>query len=148
LSAADVHLVSLRPELEGLIVPSKFYGICAAGRPTLFIGDGDGEIARLIRRRECGRTVPVGDGTALAKAIIDLAADQAECWRLGQRARQAFDAEFDELIAVARWDKLLLQVSGGHVFTVQGEATRAQSSIVRQERVNAMAADVRADRLT
>src|SRR5262245_8867122 len=45
LSVADVHLVSLRPELEGLIVPSKFYGICAAGRPTLFIGDGD-EIGR------------------------------------------------------------------------------------------------------
>ncbi len=31
LSAADVHLVSLRPELEGLIVPSKFYGITAVG---------------------------------------------------------------------------------------------------------------------
>lgn len=30
LSAADVHLVSLKPDLEGLIVPSKFYGICAA----------------------------------------------------------------------------------------------------------------------
>ena len=48
LSAADVHLVSLRPELEGLIVPSKFYGITAVGRPTLFIGDRDGEIARLL----------------------------------------------------------------------------------------------------
>ena len=29
LSAADVHIVSLRPELEGLIVPSKIYGIAA-----------------------------------------------------------------------------------------------------------------------
>ena len=31
LGAADVHLVSLNPKLEGLIVPSKFYGIAAAG---------------------------------------------------------------------------------------------------------------------
>src|SRR5574342_267951 len=65
LSAADVHLVSLRPTLEGLIVPSKFYGIAAAGRPTIFVGDEDGEIAQLIARHECGRTVATGDGKAL-----------------------------------------------------------------------------------
>src|SRR5262249_41749606 len=75
LSAADVHLVSLRPVLEGLIVPSKFYGICAAGRPTLFIGDGDGEIARLIRRHDCGRSVCAGDGAGLAQTVLELAAD-------------------------------------------------------------------------
>ncbi len=39
LSAADVHLTSLLPELEGLIVPSKIYRILAAGRPAIFIGD-------------------------------------------------------------------------------------------------------------
>ena len=60
LSASDVHLVSLRPELEGLIVPSKFYGICAAGRPSIFVGDKDGEIARLISRHGCGRTLEWG----------------------------------------------------------------------------------------
>jgi len=54
LSAADVHLVSLNAALEGLIVPSKFYGIAAAGRPTLFVGNTDGEIARLLREGDCG----------------------------------------------------------------------------------------------
>ncbi|HEY0802058.1 MAG TPA: glycosyltransferase family 4 protein, partial [Steroidobacteraceae bacterium] len=49
LAASDVHWVSLLPELEGLIVPSKFYGILAAARPTVFIGDTDGELARAIR---------------------------------------------------------------------------------------------------
>jgi glycosyltransferase involved in cell wall biosynthesis len=144
LSAADVHLVSLRPELEGLIVPSKFYGICAAGRPTLFIGDGDGEIARLIRPHECGRSVRAGDGTALARAILELAADHATRRSMGQRARQAFDAEFDKLIAVAQWDELLLQVSGGRVLTVQDEG-RPVREPADQERVNAGAANMRAD---
>jgi colanic acid biosynthesis glycosyl transferase WcaI len=49
LSVPDVHLVSLKPELEGLIVPSKFYSVLAAGRPVLFVGDpkaGDGEANR------------------------------------------------------------------------------------------------------
>jgi hypothetical protein len=52
-------LVSLDPALEGLIVPSKFYGIAAAGRPTIFIGAENGEIARLLeankRRLACPR---------------------------------------------------------------------------------------------
>ncbi len=39
LAAADAHFVSLLPALEGLIVPSKLYGILAAGRPVVFIGD-------------------------------------------------------------------------------------------------------------
>jgi glycosyl transferase family 1 len=48
LGAADVHWISLKPQLEGLIVPSKFYGIAAAGRPIIAIAAKDGEIARLI----------------------------------------------------------------------------------------------------
>jgi colanic acid biosynthesis glycosyl transferase WcaI len=38
-----MHPVSLRPDLEGLIVPSKFLGIAAVGRPIIFIRDEDGE---------------------------------------------------------------------------------------------------------
>jgi colanic acid biosynthesis glycosyl transferase WcaI len=91
LSAADLHLVSLRPELEGLIVPSKFYGSAAAGRPAIFIGDTDGEIARLIRRHACGRTVAV---------------------RMGVRARQAFEIDFDKPIAIGRWGEVLHEVGG------------------------------------
>ncbi len=57
LGVADVHWLSLHPRLEGLIVPSKFYGIAAAGRPIVMIGDGDGEIARLVRQHRCGITI-------------------------------------------------------------------------------------------
>ena len=112
LSAADVHLVSLRPALEGLIVPSKFYGIAAAGRPAIFVGDEKGEIARLIAQHACGRTVDMGDGTALAETILELAANPELCRSMGQRARQAFEAEFDKPIALARWEQLLREVSG------------------------------------
>ena len=67
LGVGDVHLVSLDPALEGLIVPSKFYGIAAAGRPTIFIGAEHGEIARLLEENGCGFTVPSGDGEALTR---------------------------------------------------------------------------------
>jgi colanic acid biosynthesis glycosyl transferase WcaI len=110
LSAANVHLVSLLPELEGLIVPSKFYGIAAAGRPTIFVGDKDGEIARLIARHKCGRTIAVGDGAGLAQAIAELAAQPGLCRLMGENARRAFEAEFDRPIAMARWQNLLLEI--------------------------------------
>lgn len=111
LGAGDVHIVSLRPDLEGLIVPSKFYGIAAAGRPTIFIGDPDGEIARLLARNDCGHTVRVGDSDALARTICDLATDGQKCRLMGERARRAFEAEFDKDISIARWEALLRELS-------------------------------------
>ena len=54
LGVADVHFVSLRPALEGLVVPSKFYGITAVGRPAILIGDKEGEIGKTIGTAACG----------------------------------------------------------------------------------------------
>lgn len=114
LAAADAHIVSLKPELEGLIVPSKFYGIAAAGRPTIFVGDTDGEIARIIARCACGLVVPIGDGAALAQAICDLAQDPATCAAMGHRARRTLERIYEREIVVARWDELLAEVTGNN----------------------------------
>ena len=111
LSAADVHLVSLRPEMEGLVVPSKIYGIAAAGRPAIFIGDADGEIARVIARYDFGRSVTQGDGPGLARAILDLAEQPDVCRAMGERARQAFEKDFDKPAAADRWQRLLAEVA-------------------------------------
>lgn len=72
LARPDVHLISLKPELEGLIVPSKFYGIAAAGRPTLFIGDTDGEIPKILRHSSSGYTISIGDSEDLANRIREM----------------------------------------------------------------------------
>lgn len=114
LSAADVHLVSLRPELEGLIVPSKYYGIAAAGRPTIFIGDAQGEIARIISSADAGLTVAPGDGPALARSVLDLAADPERAAAMGQRAREDFDGRFDVERAIASWTAVLEQAARPH----------------------------------
>ncbi len=110
LSAADLHLVSLRPELEGLIVPSKVYGIAAAGRPAIFIGDRDGEIARLLHQFDCGITIDAGDGEGLARAIVSLASDPVRARQMGARARQAFDTQFDKALSIDKWDTLLSEI--------------------------------------
>lgn len=107
LGVADLHVISLRPELEGLIVPSKFYGIAAAGRPTLFIGDPDGEIPRVLREESCGATLRPGDAEGVAKLVLALAADAAQCARQGGRARLAFERRFDISLAMHGWREVL-----------------------------------------
>jgi hypothetical protein len=93
LALADVHLVSLKPKMEGLLVPSKFYSIAAARRPTIFIGGRDGEIARLLEENACGFTVAPGDGEALMQRILELAGDRSVCATLGVRTRAAFERQ-------------------------------------------------------
>jgi glycosyltransferase involved in cell wall biosynthesis len=107
LAAADVHLACLLPELEGLLVPSKAYGVLAAGRPLICIGDLEGELARLVRANRCGAAVSCGDGSALANEILRLQADRAECAAMGDRARAAFERQYSLQSAVRRWGDLL-----------------------------------------
>lgn len=103
LAAADVHLACLLPQLEGLIVPSKFYGILAAGRPAIFIGDTDGELARIIDSTHCGATVAVGDADALVAAIQGLRADKPAREQMGSRARSLFVERFTAGRAARQW---------------------------------------------
>jgi glycosyltransferase involved in cell wall biosynthesis len=102
-----VHLVSLNPKLEGLIVPSKFYGIAAAGRPTIFVGAKDGEIARIVEENGCGFSVAPGDEAALTERILALAGDHYLCASLGARARATFERQWDKEQALTQWEALL-----------------------------------------
>jgi colanic acid biosynthesis glycosyl transferase WcaI len=107
LGVADVHLAILQPRFDSLVLPSKIYGIMAAGRPLVFIGDPQGESADLISQAQCGISVPTGDDEALASAITRLADDAAERKCMGHRARAAFDGRFSTANAFAAWSNLL-----------------------------------------
>jgi len=108
LAVADVHLVVLRPEMEGLIVPSKFYGIAAAGRPAIFVGSPDGEIARLLAAGEAGIAVAQGDGAGLASAVLRLREDPELLARSGRNARALCEERFSRLAALDRWEQVLV----------------------------------------
>ena len=107
LAVPDVHLVVLRPEMEGLIVPSKFYGIAAAGRPTIFVGSLEGEIAGLLAEGEAGFSVAMGDGEGLADAILRLRDDPEFRERMGRNARRLCEERFSRRAALERWEEVL-----------------------------------------
>ena len=111
MAVADLHWLSLQPALEGLIVPSKFYGTAASGRPVLFIGDPDGEVARLIRQHECGWTFQVGESAAIAELARGLARDRSALVERGANARRMVQDHFSRRRAIAAWDELLREVA-------------------------------------
>jgi glycosyltransferase involved in cell wall biosynthesis len=70
LNACDISLVSIRPEVEGLLVPSKIYGILAAGKPFILVGGENNEIAEISKRYNIGRIVKEGDVEGFVNAVF------------------------------------------------------------------------------
>ncbi len=107
LSTPDVHWVSLLPEVEGLIVPSKVYGVAAVGRPILAVADPQGEVGQLVTRHACGIAVAPGDAVALAVAILRLQSDPAERAGMGANALAMLREHYSRDRALAAWSALL-----------------------------------------
>ena len=112
LAAADAQLVTLRPEYSALVYPSKLAGALAAGRPVLFVGPTDGDIARQLQQDDCGTAVVPGDATGLAREITRWQEDAARRTQLGANARAAYEQHFTAEAALARWDQLLRRLGG------------------------------------
>jgi hypothetical protein len=75
LASARVHLITMSPGWEGIVVPSKLYGCIRTGRPVLFIGPENADTAREIRANDWGMALPPGaSGEEVAGAILELAA--------------------------------------------------------------------------
>ncbi len=110
LSAGDVHLLTLREPMAGIVVPSKLYGILAAGRPVVMVGPERSEPARAIRRHRVGEVVDPetgGAGADLVAALRRLADSPQERRAMGARGRTVFEAEYDHPILSTAWAELL-----------------------------------------
>jgi colanic acid biosynthesis glycosyl transferase WcaI len=130
LGVPDIHVISLRPELEGLIVPSKLYGIAAAGRAIIAIAASDGEIAGLVRQHDCGVVVEPGDGEHLADALRCLGADPGRLAEMGHHARAMLDAHFTRRRAFKRWHSLVEEIVGrGPLSALQGGEGGARRAV-------------------
>lgn len=124
LAAGDAHLVTLAEGLAGLSVPSKTYGILAAGRPVLFVGDPRSDVARLVAEHGCGEVVPTGDARRLARVVSAWADDAASAEALGRAARALFLRRFDRPHAVEAYAESLSKCLGPETANGRLEAGR------------------------
>lgn len=112
LSLADVHLISMRREMTGIVVPCKLYGAMASARPALFVGPEHCETADTIRRSNCGHTIRMGEPESVVAAIEALAADPRAASAMGERGRAAFLAEFEREECCSRWSWMIGSLVG------------------------------------
>lgn len=107
LGAADVHFIPLRRGLAGCIVPSKLYGILAAGVPYIAAVDADSEVARVTYETRAGMAIEPDSAAALAAALRWCLSHRAELRVMGRRARAAAEAEFSRSVAIERFGAIL-----------------------------------------
>jgi glycosyltransferase involved in cell wall biosynthesis len=93
LTSGDLHAVTLRPGMEGLLVPCKIYGVLAAGRPTLYVGPAAGEVHEVVSSG-CGRSLRTGQVRAVAEAIASYRSDRSLREAEGSLARRLFEERF------------------------------------------------------
>ena len=120
LAAPDLHVVTIRRGLEGLLLPGKLYPILAAGRPVLAITPEASDVARIIREYECGLVADPDDPESVASAVFWASTHPEEVKGMGQRARQAA-RNFDRAVLLQQFVDLSEKVAGG---TIDGAAGR------------------------
>jgi colanic acid biosynthesis glycosyl transferase WcaI len=105
--------------LEGLIVPSKIYGILAAGRPAVVVGDTKGDLARMVRQHNCGIAVAIGDHSGLASGLRALRDDTLRLDTMARNARQLALSRFTSEHALGDWLSFLQVIAPSVLCTMR-----------------------------
>ncbi len=112
-ASADVSLVTLEPNMEGLCVPSKFYPILASGRPTIALVGKQCEIAYVLDEADCGVRLGQNDAAALAKSLTHFAQNPSEAARMGRNARKVLEEKYSARHVTRQYHTVLQAASLG-----------------------------------
>jgi len=107
LNACDVGIVTLADGMYGLGVPSKSYNIMAAGRPILYVGETDSEIARCIAEYGIGWVVKPNDPDALCVQIEKIAMQPEAVKQKGEKSRHVAETVFGKGVVLEQYFKYL-----------------------------------------
>lgn len=107
LSAPDVHIVSLRPEWEGIVVPSKFFGALAAGRPVLFEGSTACCIAKWIKEYKVGWVLESGNLVKTVKDLVAFSKNSPKKTAMFKHCREIYQRHFSRQTVVDGWNREL-----------------------------------------
>jgi colanic acid biosynthesis glycosyl transferase WcaI len=110
ITASHVHLVTLKEGLEGIAVPSKIYGILAAGRPVIAMVPSNSEIAYLVNEENCGFVLDPTDLDGLISVIRLLKSDKELTRQFGENSRRAFENKYTTRIIAERYKSVLKQL--------------------------------------
>ncbi len=112
LAAGDVHVITVKLGLEGVVVPSKLYGILAAGRPVLVVSPLNTDAAQIVTRRGCGVAVDPDDPTEMIQEARRMSRDAGWVQQLGEAARAAAP-EYDKVLQLEKFVRVVEEAAEG-----------------------------------
>ena len=129
LAAGDIHLITIRRGLEGVVVPSKLYPILAAGRPVLVLAHEESDAARIVQRSGCGVVANPDDPTAFVALLRELSQDPERIKRMSECAAAVANEfaihkelrRFVQVMEDAAWER----IHGRGLSKTQGVANEA-----------------------
>jgi len=89
LAAADAHIVTVKRGLEGVVVPSKMYGILAAGKPIVAVAPKETDVVSLGEKQGFAVAADPDKPAELVNLIRALMADVTKLRAMGEAARNA-----------------------------------------------------------
>jgi colanic acid biosynthesis glycosyl transferase WcaI len=87
MAAGDLHVVTVKRGLEGVVVPSKVYNILAAARPLLAVATEKTEVARFAERDGCGIAADPDSPEAVASAVRGVLGNPERLAHMGRKSR-------------------------------------------------------------
>jgi colanic acid biosynthesis glycosyl transferase WcaI len=112
LNAADVHLVVNQKGIKGVSVPSKIYGVMAAGKPVLGVLEQGSEVDRLISESDCGVRVEPQDYAGIARSIELLRhMDKERLKEMGLNGRTYLEKHLTKATSVNNYRDILNSIS-------------------------------------
>lgn len=108
LTACDLSLVTISEGMEGLVAPSKLYGILAAGRAVAAVCEGHSYLCELLQKAGCGQTFLNGDSKGLADYIRFLSAHPKQVETMGEAGRRYLETHFTPEVIAKEYAKVLL----------------------------------------
>jgi glycosyltransferase involved in cell wall biosynthesis len=107
LTACDLALVSIAPGMEGIVAPSKLYGVMAAGRAIAAICEPHSYLRELLAEAGCGASFNNQDSYSLANFIRHLASNPNLSKEMGLAGRQYLEANFTPQIIAQQYSQVL-----------------------------------------
>jgi glycosyltransferase involved in cell wall biosynthesis len=106
LAAGDVHVITIKRGLEGVVVPSKMYGILAAGRPIVAVAPHETDAASLGARCGFGISADPDKPEELIAAVRTLLSDPTRLVAMGRAAR-AVASDYDRVNEILKFSQII-----------------------------------------
>lgn len=110
LNAADIHWVVNAKGIKGVSVPSKLYGVMAAGKPVLGVLDEGSEARLIVEECNCGVCIEPGNYKEISRNIEYILNNKELIKSLGRNGRKYLEVNLTKDVSINKYKDTILSL--------------------------------------